>query len=158
VFGDQAGEPYGDVTARSSHLSGAVAAGDLVVRMIDEFPILAIAACFAEGTTQVMDAAELRHKESDRISVLCGELKRLGARVTETEDGFSIHGPCPLNTGEIDPHSDHRLAMSFAVGGLAGRGPIRIRQAEIIHESFPEFMHTLRTLGAEFEMEADDAS
>jgi 3-phosphoshikimate 1-carboxyvinyltransferase len=157
VLGEEAGEPYGDVTVRSSYLSGAVAAGNLVVRMIDEFPILAITACYAEGTTQVKDAAELRHKESDRIGVLCGELKRLGAQVTETEDGFSIHGPCPLNTGEVDPHSDHRLAMSFAVAGLAGRGSIRIRQAEIMHESFPEFMQTLGTLGAAFQVEADNA-
>jgi 3-phosphoshikimate 1-carboxyvinyltransferase len=158
VKGELAGEAYGDITAHSSQLSGTRVAGDLVVRMIDEFPILAIAACFAEGTTEVRDAGELRYKESDRIFALCRELKLLGAPVTEHEDGFSIHGPCPPAGGTIDPHGDHRLAMAFGVAGLAGRGPLTILKAEIIQESFPQFTGTLVRLGAKLQLEERNAS
>jgi 3-phosphoshikimate 1-carboxyvinyltransferase len=158
VKGEQSGEPFGDITASSSQLSGVRVEGDLVVRMIDEFPILAIAACFAHGATEVRNAGELRYKESDRITTVCRRLKLLGAKITETEDGFVIHGPCPLDGGTIDPHGDHRMAMAFSVAGLAARAPVRILQADIAGESFPGFFDTLTTLGAEVRTEGEHAS
>jgi 3-phosphoshikimate 1-carboxyvinyltransferase len=155
--GEQGGEPWGDISVRFSQLNGIRIAGDLVVRMIDEFPILAVTACFASGTTEVTGAAELRYKESDRISALCSQLRSLGGQVEERADGFIIHGPCRLAGPPVDPHGDHRLAMAFAVAGLASNKPLVIRQAEIIHESFPEFSTMLQSLGAHIELEADHA-
>lgn len=154
--GEQAGEPYGDITIRSSKLLGTEVGGELVVRMIDEFPIFAVAACFAQGRTVVKEAGELRYKESDRISALCRELRILGAQVDETADGFIIYGPCKLQGGMVDPHGDHRLAMALGTAGLAAQGPVSIQNAEITHESFPEFWKMLRGLGAQIDMEAED--
>jgi 3-phosphoshikimate 1-carboxyvinyltransferase len=105
----------------------------------------------------VTGAAELRYKESDRISALCSQLRSLGGQVEERADGFIIHGPCRLAGPPVDPHGDHRLAMAFAVAGLASNKPLVIRQAEIIHESFPEFSTMLQSLGAHIELEADHA-
>ncbi len=144
----QGGEPSGDILVQSSNLHACEISGDLVVRMIDEFPAFAVAAAYASGTTVVRDAQELRYKESDRISALCGELRKLGARVEETADGFVMQGGLPLRGGSLDPHGDHRLAMSLAVAGLASQAPVEIQEAEIIHESFPEFTPILQYLGA----------
>ncbi len=149
--GMEGGEPFGNLTVSSSRLEGIKISGDMVVRMIDEFPIFAVAACSAHGITEVKGASELRTKESDRISALCQELKTLGAAIDETADGFRIHGPCPLIGGKVTSHEDHRLAMSLVVAGLAGRSPLEVHRAEIIAESFPEFMGVLRSLGAEVE-------
>jgi 3-phosphoshikimate 1-carboxyvinyltransferase len=99
--------------------------------MIDEFPVFAVAACFASGVTEVYDAEELRYKETDRISVLCGELKALGVRVSERRDGFTIEGGT-LAGGEADARGDHRLAMSLALAGLAAPSPVKVRHAEIL--------------------------
>jgi 3-phosphoshikimate 1-carboxyvinyltransferase len=141
------GEPVGDLTVRYSPLHGAQVAGELVVRMIDELPILAVAAACAEGLSVVRDAAELRHKESDRISALCTELQALGVNITESEDGFAVQGGA-IQGGSVDPHADHRLAMCLAVAGLAAQGPIMVSDAEIIYESFPGFLAALQSLGA----------
>jgi 3-phosphoshikimate 1-carboxyvinyltransferase len=116
--------------------------------MIDEFPILAIAAAYAEGTTIVRDAAELRHKESDRIQVLCEHLRSAGVQVDEAPDGFIIQGGKQPRGGTFDPAGDHRLAMALAVSGLNSRSPVTIQSAEIIQESFPGFQQALETLGA----------
>jgi len=121
--------------------------GERVVRMIDEFPVFAIAACFARGVTEVRDAEELRYKETDRIAVLCAELRALGARVEERRDGFMIHGGS-LRGGVCEAHGDHRLAMSLALAGLAAPEPVSVRHAEILNESFPDFVTQLRALGA----------
>jgi 3-phosphoshikimate 1-carboxyvinyltransferase len=145
---EQAGEPCGELIVRSSRLHGAEIAGDLVVRMIDEFPVFAVAAAYAKGPTVVRDAKELRYKESDRISALCGELRRLGVEVEEKPDGFMMNGGRPLSGGTVNPHGDHRLAMALAVAGLAAQFPVTIGGAEIIGESFPEFAPILRELGA----------
>jgi 3-phosphoshikimate 1-carboxyvinyltransferase len=147
VLGEQAGEPYGEIRAKASSLLGTEVCGDFVVRMIDEFPIFAVAACCAEGITRVRDAAELRVKESDRISDLAFELKSLGAEIVESPDGFEISGPCPLRGGAARPHGDHRLAMSLLVAGLAGQGPVEVEGAEIIQESFPGFAEIFNSLG-----------
>jgi 3-phosphoshikimate 1-carboxyvinyltransferase len=141
------GEPVADLTIRHSSLKGVDVNGEQVVRMIDEFPIFAVAAAFADGSSTVRDAAELRVKESDRISSLCTELKNLGADVEESADGFTIHGHGELRGGTIDPHGDHRLAMSMAIAGLATREPVIIQNSEIIQESFPEFSDVITRLG-----------
>ncbi|RPI23862.1 MAG: 3-phosphoshikimate 1-carboxyvinyltransferase [Chloroflexota bacterium] len=152
--GERAGEPVGDLHIRYAPLQAGSVSGDRVVRMIDEFPAFAVAACFAEGLTQVKDAAELRYKESDRIAWLCAELKGLGADMSESPDGFAIRGGSGLRGGRVDPHGDHRLAMALAVAGLAAGEPVLVQGAEIMAESFPEFGEVLQSLGAEMTLEA----
>jgi len=142
-----AGEPVADIRLTSAPLKAVRVCGDTVVRMIDEFPVLAVLACFAEGVTEVADAEELRYKETDRISVTCGELRRLGVRLEERKDGFAIRGGT-LVGGECEAHGDHRLAMSLALAGLAVPQPVTVRNAEILNESFPDFVPQMRALGA----------
>ena len=142
-----AGEPVGDIRLAAAPLKAVCVGGDTVVRMIDEFPVFAVAACFASGVTEVRDAEELRYKETDRISVLCGELKALGVRVTERRDGFTIEGGT-LAGGMCDARGDHRLAMSLALAGLAAPAPVTVHHAEILNESFPDFAGQLKGLGA----------
>lgn len=142
-----AGEPVGDLTVEHGPLHGTEINGSLVVRMIDEFPALAIAAALAHGNTMVHDAAELRLKESDRISVLAGELCALGVNIEEHADGFTIHGG-RLCGGSVQAHGDHRLAMALSVAGLAAETPTTVQGAECMAESFPAFAETLQRLGA----------
>ncbi|GAP08024.1 3-phosphoshikimate 1-carboxyvinyltransferase [Anaerolinea thermolimosa] len=142
------GEPVGDLKVRFSPLRGVEIAGEWVVRMIDEFPAFAAAAVFAEGPSVVRDAQELRYKESDRIGALCSELRAVGAQVEETPDGFILQGG-GVRGGVVNPHGDHRLAMSLAVVGLASREPVKVLGAEITRESFPGFPDVLRSLGAQ---------
>ncbi len=143
------GEPYGDITlAHTPHLHGITVAGDLVVRMVDEFPAFAIAAAAAQGETIVRDAAELRHKESDRIAAIVTRLHRLGAAAEALPDGFRIHGGQPWHGGVLDGGGDHRIAMAFAVAGLAAQAPITVQHADIIAQSFPAFAESLQRLGA----------
>ncbi len=143
------GEPLGDLTVRyTPTLQGIAVRGDLVVRMIDEFPAFAVIAAAAQGETLVAEATELRHKESDRISALVTQLRTLGIRAEERPDGFVIHGGHPWQGGEVDAHGDHRLAMSLAVAGLAARRPVMVHGAESVAESFPNFADALRRLGA----------
>jgi 3-phosphoshikimate 1-carboxyvinyltransferase len=141
-------EPVGDLRVRSSDLQGTMISGPLVVRMIDEFPAFAVAAAFAHGKTLVCDAEELRHKESDRISALCAQLRRLGAGAQETLDGFAITGTGKLEGGEAHSCDDHRLAMALSIAGLAAEGPVTVEGAEMTDESFPGYVETLRFLGA----------
>ena len=145
--GLQGGEPIGDITVSYSSLHGIAVAGDIVVRMIDEFPVFAVAAAYAEGSTTVSEAEELRHKETDRIAVLAGELRKLGVAIEEKPDGYEIAGQGGLKGGEADACGDHRLGMSLAVAGLASENPVRVDGAEIISESFPEFVEKLSLLG-----------
>ena len=147
------GEPVGDLTVCHSNLHGIQVSGELVVRMIDEFPAFAVAAAYAQGVTEVREAIELRYKESDRISALCGQLAALGVDLQETPDGFVIRGGTPLRGGEIDPHGDHRLGMSLAVAGLAADGAVIVNNAGIISESFPSFIDALTSLGAQISLE-----
>ena len=154
VRSDLGGEPAGDVSARFSILNGIEIDGTLAVRMIDEFPVFAIAAAFARGQTVVRGAAELRHKESDRILALCAELRQLGIDLDETSDGFRILGGKPVRGGTARAHGDHRLAMALAVAGLASETLVSIQDAEIVAESFPGFVDTLRTLGANLRQES----
>lgn len=144
---DGGGELVGDLQVNASELQGTEVNGSLVVRMIDEFPVFAIAAAVAKGTTTVHDAKELRLKESDRIAVLAAEMRILGIEIEEHSDGFTIYGG-KLEGGSVDSHGDHRLAMSLAVAGLAAESPVTVRNAECTSESFPAFVEVLQKLGA----------
>jgi 3-phosphoshikimate 1-carboxyvinyltransferase len=150
----QAGEPVADLVIKSSSLQGVEVGGEIVVRMIDEFPIFSVAALQARGKTLVRDAAELRVKESDRIAVVIEELSKLGAQITPHPDGFEIEGPQALTGAAVRSQRDHRLAMSLAVAGLAACGETVIEEAQELHESFPGFVETLRQLGAKIESHA----
>jgi len=147
---DWSGEPVGDLTVRHGPLRATQVFGDLVVRMIDEFPVFAVAAACAEGTTEVHEAAELRHKESDRITAVANELSAIGVAIEPRPDGFRITGGA-MAGGAVSPHGDHRIAMSCAVAGLVAKQPVVINDAEIMNESFPAFRETLATLGANVE-------
>ena len=146
---EQGGEPQGDIFVCSGRLQGVKVCGDRVVQMIDEFPIFAVAAALAEGVTRVSDAVELRYKESDRISALAKQLALIGVHITEKPDGFVINGGQPIAGGLVDSQGDHRLAMSLAVAGLVSQQPVVIRQAEMINESFPQFVELLNNMGGQ---------
>ena len=146
--GEQAGEPVGDILVRHSALKGMQIGGETVVRMIDEFPILMVAALQAEGETIVRDARELRIKETDRIAVMADELRKLGAVIEEREDGFRIAGPQSLSGGQVDGHDDHRVAMSLTVAGLSSAEGAVVTDAACADDSFPGFAATLQKLGA----------
>lgn len=148
---EQGGEPVADLLATGSPLSGTTIAGDLIVRAIDEFPALMVAALNASGQTVVKEAAELRVKETDRIAVMAGELRKLGAEVEERPDGFCIAGPQALRGAVVQGHDDHRVAMSLVVAGLCAAGETRVEDAGCVHDSFPGFVETLQSLGAQVE-------
>lgn len=143
------GEPLADLTVRHSPLRATEAAGDLIVRTIDEFPIFAVAATQAEGITTVREAEELRVKESDRIASVAAELRKMGAAIEERPDGMIVRGPTRLHGALVECHRDHRLAMALAVAGLVADGETVVRGAEAINDSFPGFAETMRALGAD---------
>jgi 3-phosphoshikimate 1-carboxyvinyltransferase len=143
------GEPVASLTVRASDLRGAVVGGDTVVRMIDEFPVLAVAATQAHGETIVRDAAELRVKETDRIATTVEELRRLGAEIEARQDGFVVHGPTPLAGAAVHSHGDHRLAMALVVAGLIASGETMVQDVACIADSFPGFDATLAGLGGQ---------
>ncbi len=141
-----AGEPIADLRVQTSQLKGCELAGELIPRAIDEIPILAVAALFAEGKTTIRDAAELRVKESDRLAVMAQELTKLGARITELPDGLEIDGGQPLIGATVAAHHDHRIAMSLAIAALHAKGETIIEGAEAIAVSYPDFLSTLERL------------
>lgn len=141
-----AGEPVADITACSSELCGVELAGALIPRLLDEVPVLAVAAALARGHTSIRDAAELRVKESDRIRALAVELARLGAAVMEREDGLEIDGVPRLRGAVCDSHGDHRLAMALAVAGLVAEGETVIHDAGAVDISYPGFWEDLARL------------
>lgn len=140
------GEPTADILVRTSSLHGTTIEGDMIPTLIDEIPVIAIMAAFAQGTTIIRDAQELKVKESDRIAVMCDNLKRMGADVTPTEDGMIINGGKPLHGACIDSHLDHRIAMSFAVAGTICDGILSINGGECVNISYPEFYKDLYSL------------
>ena len=140
------GEPVADIRVRHSSLKACKIAGDIIPRLIDEIPILAVAAVFAKGTTVIQDAADLRVKESDRITAMATQLNRMGARVTELPDGLEITGVTPLTGTEVDSYNDHRIAMSLAIAALNASGVTTIRRAEAAAISYPNFTATLQQL------------
>jgi 3-phosphoshikimate 1-carboxyvinyltransferase len=145
------GEPVADLTITTSQLRGTEIGGPTVVRMIDEFPMLAVAATQAEGQTVVRDAAELRVKETNRIATTVQQLRRLGAEIEAQADGFVVHGPTPLRGARVHSHGDHRLAMALAVAGLIAQGETVVDDVDCIADSFPGFVESLIRLGADLQ-------
>ncbi|MDF1512850.1 MAG: 3-phosphoshikimate 1-carboxyvinyltransferase [Anaerolineae bacterium] len=146
---EQGGEPVADITIRYSKLEGTEISGGTVVRMIDEFPILAVIATQAHGTTVVRDAAELRVKETDRIATVVDALQAMGARIQARPDGFIIEGPALLHGQTLSSRHDHRLGMALAIAGLVATGETAVKESECIADSFPGFEGVLQHLGAD---------
>ena len=140
------GEPTADLLVRTSSLQGCIIEGDLIPTLIDELPIIAVMACFAEGTTVIRDAAELKVKESDRIAVMTENLTAMGAKVTATDDGMIIEGGHTLHGAVVDSHLDHRIAMSFAVAALNADGETEILGADCVNISYPAFYRDLQKI------------
>ncbi|BAQ62095.1 5-Enolpyruvylshikimate-3-phosphate synthase [Geminocystis sp. NIES-3708] len=143
---ETAGEPVADLKVKSSKLKACTIEGAIIPRLIDEIPILAVAACFAEGTTIIKDAEELRVKESDRLAVMATELNKMGANITELPDGLEIMGSVTLKGSEMDSYTDHRIAMSLAIAGLNAKGKTTINRAQAASISYPTFVKTLKYL------------
>jgi 3-phosphoshikimate 1-carboxyvinyltransferase len=150
--GAPGGEPAGDLSATAQTLRGADLGADLVLRAIDEVPILAVLGAVARGTTTIRGAAELRVKESDRLSQMARGLRAMGANVEELPDGLRIDGGAPLHGAEVDSAHDHRIALAFSIAALAADSPTTISGAEWADVSFPGFFDLLRSLGAEVEL------
>ena len=139
-------EPTADILVRTSNLKGTIIEGDIIPTMIDELPTVALMACFADGTTIIRDAAELKVKESNRIAIMVQNLTAMGADVEETEDGMIIHGGNPLHGAVIETKKDHRIAMTFAIAALAAEGETEILDAECVDISYPQFYRDLLSL------------
>jgi 3-phosphoshikimate 1-carboxyvinyltransferase len=139
-------EAIADLVVRHSSLNGIEIGGAIIPTLIDEIPIIAIMACFANGTTVIKDAAELKVKESNRIDVMVNNLSLMGADITATEDGMIIRGGKPLHGAVIDSKLDHRIAMSFAIAGLMSEGSTEILGAECVNISYPGFYEDLKKL------------
>lgn len=136
-------EPVADITVRTSSLKGCVIGGELIPRLIDEIPAIAVMSCFADGTTVIKDAEELKVKETNRIDTVVNNLKAMGADICATDDGMVIHGGKPLHGAVIDSKLDHRIAMSFAIAGLNTDGETEILGSECVDISFPGFFEKL---------------
>ena len=140
---DEGGEPVADITATTSEMKGIKIEGSVIPRVIDELPIISLAACFADGSTEIRDAVELRVKESDRIKATVDSLGKLGANISELEDGMRITGGKKLNGAELSSHGDHRIAMMNGVAGLVSPGTTTILDSEVASVSYPSFWETL---------------
>ena len=140
------GEPTSDLLIKTSSLHGTTIEGALISTLIDEIPMIAVMAAFAEGTTIIKDAAELKVKETDRIWTTTEGLKSLGVNVTPTEDGMIIHGGNPVHGGVVNSYLDHRIAMAFAIAGLAAEGTTTILDSQCVDVSYPDFFQTLEKI------------
>lgn len=140
------GEPTADLLVRSSSLHGTTVEGAIIPTLIDEIPMIAVMAAFAEGTTVIKDAAELKVKETDRIKTTTEALLAMGADVVPTEDGMIIHGGNPLHGTDINSYLDHRIAMAFSIAGLAAAGTTTIQDSRCVDVSYPEFYKSLGAL------------
>ena len=143
---EYSGEPVSDITVKTSNLKGTVISGKEIPLLIDEIPIIALAAVFAEGETKIVDAKELRYKESDRISLTVDWMKKAGAKIEELEDGMIINGSSQLYGNECDSLNDHRIAMLASISGLIAKGTTTINNFESVDVSYPQFRHTLEAL------------
>lgn len=142
----QGGEPVADLLVRSSSLHGTNIRGEIIPTLIDEIPVIAVLAAYAEGTTVIADAAELKVKESNRIDVMVNNLSKMGVDITATDDGMIINGGRPVKGAVIDTYLDHRIAMSFAIASLNAEGTTTINDAEIVNVSYPDFYGDLKSL------------
>jgi len=149
---DVDGEPVGDVTVAPGRLTGGRVDGALVVRCLDELPVLAVAGAFSRDGLEVADARELRVKESDRISVLARTLGAIGIDVEERADGFRVAGGQRPGSGSVDAHGDHRIAMTAAVAATLGTGPVDIAGFSAVGTSYPGFLDDLAALGGRVEV------
>ena len=145
-FHDDA-EPVCDLTVKHSMLRGVEIGGSIIPRLIDELPVIAVAAAYAEGETVIRDAQELKVKESNRIAAMVTELKKAGVDAEETDDGMIIRGGKRPHGAAFETYKDHRIAMSLAVLALAARSACRIDEPEVVAISYPDFFHTLERLG-----------
>ncbi|HEX3610026.1 MAG TPA: 3-phosphoshikimate 1-carboxyvinyltransferase [Solirubrobacterales bacterium] len=144
--GERGGEPIGTIRVRPARLRGTEVGGAEIPPAIDELPLIALAACFAEGETTIRDAAELRRKESDRVATTCEALSALGAAAEPRKDGMVIEGGSGLRGGAVDSHGDHRIAMLGAIAGLASREGVEVEGMEAAAISYPRFERDLRSL------------
>ena len=140
------GEPTADITVRTSSLKGCIIGGELIPKLIDEIPVIAILACFADGQTVIRNAEELKVKESNRIDVMVENLSAMGADIIATDDGMIINGGKTLHGAVIDSHLDHRIAMSFAIAGINADGDTEILGSECVDISYPGFYDDLYKL------------
>ena len=140
------GEATADITVRYSKLKGTVIGGDIIPRLIDEIPIIAVAACFAQGTTIIKDAQEQKVKESNRIKTVVEELTKMGADIKETDDGMIINGTGSLKGAVTESHNDHRIAMACAIAGLMAEGKTQINDSQCVDISFPGYFELLESL------------
>lgn len=145
-FREEAGEPSADLTVETSKLEGTEISGEQIPRAIDELPVLALAACFAKGTTVIKDAQELQFKESDRIDATVKSLRNLGANIQARPDGMVITGGARLTGAEVDSYGDHRIAMTMGIAGLLASGETVINGAEAAAISYPKFWEALKSL------------
>ena len=146
IRSNEAGEPIGNIIAKTSNLKAIEIEAKDVPSMIDEIPILAVLATQAEGKTKITGAGELRKKESDRIFSMCSELKKMGANIKEFEDGFEIDGKTRLKGAELESHGDHRVAMSLIIASTIADSPCKIKEIDCINISYPNFIETLEKL------------
>lgn len=142
----EGGESRADLLVRYSHLKGTVIEGDIIPTLIDEIPMIAIMAAFADGQTVIRDAAELKVKETNRIDTVTAGLKAMGADITPTDDGMIIEGTGHLNGASIQSYLDHRIAMAFSVAGLASDDETQIVDSQCVDVSYPEFYATLNSV------------
>ncbi len=141
-------EPYGDILVKTSELKGTVIEGEMIPRLIDEIPIIALLATQAEGTTIIKDAQELKVKETNRIDTVVHELSKLGAKIEATEDGMIIHGKTYLTGGRVSSHGDHRIGMMLSIAAFICDGDVILDKPEAIAVSYPEFFNHLKKLQA----------
>ncbi len=144
--GESAGEPIATLRVQPQPLQAMYIGGDLIPRLIDEIPIMAVLATQAHGITEIRDASELRVKESDRLATITEELRKMGARIECLPDGLRIEGPTPLHGASVQSHGDHRIAMALAIAGLIAEGETHIESVECVQTSFPDFERTLSEL------------
>jgi 3-phosphoshikimate 1-carboxyvinyltransferase len=143
-----AGEPVGDLRVTHGPLQAFTIGADLIPRLVDEIPVLAVAACYAEGVSRVSGAEELRVKETDRLAVMARQLGAMGARIEEFADGMAIQGGMTLHGAEVDSETDHRVAMSLAVAAQVAHGPTQLHRPEAAAVSYPGFWDDLERLQA----------
>lgn len=141
-------EPVADILVKHSELKATVIEGALIPTLIDELPMLAVMAAFAQGTTVIRDAQELKVKESNRLDIIVQHLSAMGADIIPTEDGMEIHGGKPLKGAVLDSYMDHRIAMSFAVAGMTADGETEILNASCVDISYPEFYRDMAAISA----------
>ncbi len=143
-----AGEPVGDLRVTHGPLQAFTIGAELIPRLVDEIPVLAVAACYAEGVSRVSGAEELRVKETDRLAVMARQLGAMGARIEEFADGLAIQGGVALHGAEVDSETDHRVAMSLAVAAQVAKGPTQLHRPEAAAVSYPGFWDDLKRLQA----------